>query len=86
VGVLVELATLVVPSELKNTPALAILIIVLLVRPQGILGRSNEWVEGSRMDWGAIFENTVKAFVGINAVYFAIAAIGLNVQFGYTGC
>ena len=40
VGVLVELATLVVPSELKNTPALAILIIVLLVRPQGILGRS----------------------------------------------
>jgi branched-chain amino acid transport system permease protein len=40
VGVLVELATLVVPTELKNTPALAILIIVLLVRPQGILGRS----------------------------------------------
>ena len=31
---------LVVPTELKNTPALAILIIVLLVRPQGILGRS----------------------------------------------
>jgi neutral amino acid transport system permease protein len=37
------------------------------------------------MDWAAIFENTVKAFIGINAVYFAIAAIGLNVQFGYTG-
>jgi branched-chain amino acid transport system permease protein len=37
------------------------------------------------MDWAAIFENTVKAFVGINAVYFAIAAIGLNVQFGFTG-
>jgi neutral amino acid transport system permease protein len=37
------------------------------------------------MDWAGIFENTVKAFVGINAVYFAIAAIGLNVQFGYTG-
>jgi neutral amino acid transport system permease protein len=40
VGVLVELATLVVPSELKNTPALAILILVLLLRPQGILGRA----------------------------------------------
>ncbi len=37
------------------------------------------------MNWVAIFENTLKAFVGINAVYFAIAALGLNVQFGYTG-
>ena len=37
------------------------------------------------MDWAAVFENTLKAFIGINAVYFAIAAIGLNVQFGYTG-
>ncbi len=37
------------------------------------------------MDWGFIFENTVRSFIGINAVYFAIAAIGLNVQFGYTG-
>lgn len=37
------------------------------------------------MDWAAILENTVKAFVGINAVYFAIAALGLNVQFGFTG-
>lgn len=37
------------------------------------------------MDWVQIFENTVKGFIGINAVYFAIAAIGLNVQFGYTG-
>lgn len=40
VGILVEVASLVVPTELKNTPALAILIIVLLVRPQGILGRA----------------------------------------------
>lgn len=39
VGVFVEMATFVVPSELKNTPALAILILVLLLRPQGILGR-----------------------------------------------
>ncbi|MGH9134982.1 MAG: branched-chain amino acid ABC transporter permease [Ilumatobacteraceae bacterium] len=37
------------------------------------------------MDWAGIIENTVRAFFGINAVYFAIAAIGLNVQFGYTG-
>ena len=39
VGVFVEMASLVVPSELKNVPALLILIIVLVVRPQGILGR-----------------------------------------------
>jgi branched-chain amino acid transport system permease protein len=39
VGLLVELASLVVPAELKNAPALLILIIVLVVRPQGILGR-----------------------------------------------
>lgn len=40
VGILVEVASLVVPTELKNTPALAILIVVLLIRPQGILGRA----------------------------------------------
>ena len=40
VGVLVEVASLVVPTELKTTPALAILILVLLFRPQGILGKA----------------------------------------------
>ena len=38
VGVLVEMASLVVPTELKTTPALLILILVLLFRPQGLLG------------------------------------------------
>ena len=37
------------------------------------------------MNWISIIENTFKAFIGINAVYFALAAIGLNVQFGYAG-
>jgi branched-subunit amino acid ABC-type transport system permease component len=41
VGVLVETSTLAgVPTELKNAPALVILILILLVRPQGILGRA----------------------------------------------
>jgi len=40
VGVLVEVASMVVPTELKTTPALLILILVLLFRPQGILGKS----------------------------------------------
>ncbi len=39
VGLLVEMASLVVPSELKNAPALLILILVLVFRPQGILGK-----------------------------------------------
>lgn len=40
VGVFVELSTLVIPSELRNVGALVILIVILLVRPQGILGRA----------------------------------------------
>lgn len=39
VGVFLQLSTLVIPSEMKYIGALLILIIVLLVRPQGILGR-----------------------------------------------
>ncbi len=37
------------------------------------------------MDWGNVFQATLSAFFGVNAMYFAIAAIGLNVQFGYAG-
>ncbi len=40
VGVMVEVASLVVPTELKTTPALLVLILVLLFRPQGILGKA----------------------------------------------
>jgi branched-chain amino acid transport system permease protein len=40
VGMFIELSTLVVPTELKNVGALLVLIVVLLVRPQGILGRA----------------------------------------------
>jgi neutral amino acid transport system permease protein len=32
-----------------------------------------------------LIDDTARAFFGIDAMYFAIAAIGLNVQFGYTG-
>jgi branched-chain amino acid transport system permease protein len=40
IGLFVEVCTLFgVPSELKKVPALVILIVILLVRPQGILGR-----------------------------------------------
>jgi neutral amino acid transport system permease protein len=37
------------------------------------------------MDWSEIFEATLNAAVGRNTIIFALAAIGLNVHFGYTG-
>jgi neutral amino acid transport system permease protein len=39
VGLFIQVSTLWVPPELKSVGALVVLIIVLLVRPQGILGR-----------------------------------------------
>jgi len=40
VGLLVELSSLVIAPELKYVSALVVLILVLLVRPQGLLGRA----------------------------------------------
>jgi branched-chain amino acid transport system permease protein len=37
------------------------------------------------MDWGFIIERTVSTMFGIEVVVFALAAVGLNVQFGYAG-
>ena len=39
VGILVEISTLWIPPDMKYVGALAVLIIILLVRPQGLLGR-----------------------------------------------
>lgn len=40
IGIFVEVSTLFVPAELKYVGALLVLILVLLVRPQGLLGRA----------------------------------------------
>ncbi len=37
------------------------------------------------MNWDLIFENALVAAFGSDAVIYALIAIGLNVQFGYTG-
>jgi len=37
------------------------------------------------MDFGVIFENTLKALFNAEALYLALAALGLNIHFGYTG-
>jgi neutral amino acid transport system permease protein len=40
IGTFVEVSTLFIPAEMKYVGALAMLIIVLLIRPQGLLGRA----------------------------------------------
>jgi len=40
IGIFIEVSTLVVPAELKFVGALVVLIVVLLFRPQGLLGRA----------------------------------------------
>ena len=40
IGILIEESTLLIPAELKFVGALVVLILVLLVRPQGLLGRA----------------------------------------------
>ena len=37
------------------------------------------------VDWGAILDNVLRGLIGEQFIYFALAAIGLNLHFGYTG-
>jgi branched-chain amino acid transport system permease protein len=37
------------------------------------------------MDFGVIFENSLRALLNAEALYLALAALGLNIHFGYTG-
>jgi branched-chain amino acid transport system permease protein len=37
------------------------------------------------MDWNTIFVTTFKAAIGLETVVYALAAIGVNIQFGYAG-
>jgi branched-chain amino acid transport system permease protein len=37
------------------------------------------------VNWDTIFSVSIEAAIGTNAVIYALAAIGINVQFGYTG-
>ena len=38
-GVFIQMSTLIIPGDMKNIGALLALVIILLVRPQGLLGR-----------------------------------------------
>jgi ABC-type branched-subunit amino acid transport system permease subunit len=37
------------------------------------------------MDFAFIFQQSISSAIGVNAIIFALAAIGLNMHFGYTG-
>jgi branched-chain amino acid transport system permease protein len=37
------------------------------------------------MDWGAIIQNLFRGFIGEPFIYFSLAAMGLNMHYGYTG-
>ncbi|TAL25130.1 MAG: branched-chain amino acid ABC transporter permease, partial [Frankiales bacterium] len=37
------------------------------------------------MDFGVILDNSVTALLNAEALYLALAALGLNIHFGYTG-
>jgi neutral amino acid transport system permease protein len=37
------------------------------------------------MGWSGIFSDAIRAGLGINAAVYALAAVGLNLQYGYTG-
>ncbi|WP_395154750.1 branched-chain amino acid ABC transporter permease, partial [Ilumatobacter sp.] len=37
------------------------------------------------MDWGSIIESLFRGLIGESFIVFALAAIGLNVHFGFTG-
>ena len=58
VGLLVEVSTLWIPSDLKYVGALVVLIVILLVPTTGHPGSQRENRLGGTMDWGQIFSNT----------------------------
>jgi neutral amino acid transport system permease protein len=37
------------------------------------------------MDWGQVFSQSITQMIGYTAIIYCLAAIGLNLQFGYTG-
>ena len=76
------MSTFWIATELKNAVALGVLVLMLLWRPQGPAGNKRE---DRLMDWGEIFIDASVAAIGPVAAAYALAAIGLNVQFGYTG-
>lgn len=37
------------------------------------------------MDWLTVFQNSLTQMIGVSAIIYCLAALGLNIQFGYAG-
>ena len=83
VGVFVQMSTFVLPSDVKYVGGLLLLIVILVIRPQGILG-SRARIGLDMSSWTRFLQRC-RQLMGFQAIFFALLAIGLNVHFGYTG-
>ncbi len=88
IGLVVELSPVLgMPGDFKYATALLILILLLLVRPQGLLGKA----AASRLGEGpdgrdpAILNGMMSSATAPQTAAVAIAVIGLNIHFGFTG-
>ena len=85
VGLFIQLSTLVIPTDMKNVGALLMLIVILLIRPQGLFGR-RERIDRRERKWIGEQSSRTRSAVHRGAVYlFLVAAMGLNMHYGYTG-
>ena len=89
IGVVTEVSTLWIDTDFKTAIALGVLIVVLLIRPQGILGQRARvaWTgrRSADVELDKVLSDGLRAAVGVPAAAYALAAIGLNLQYGYTG-
>ena len=86
IGLFIEVSTIFVPAELKFVGALVVLIVVLLIRPPGDPGPPRAGRLGKEPWTGSASSASPQAGSRApTAVVFCLAAIGLNVHFGYTG-
>ena len=72
------------PEDMKNVGALLLLIVILVIRPQGIFGSRTDRLR----PWTDLLNasrSRCESALGFQAIFFALPAIGLNIHFGYTG-
>ena len=72
-----------IPSEMKNVGALVVMILLLMIRPQGLFGRQGT----DRLTCCGGKSSPTRSAPGSarRSSSTALAAIGLNLHFGYTG-
>ena len=85
IGLVIQWSTLFLARRAEEPEPAGVLIpSILLIRPQGILGRAGGRLLAA-VDWAFIVERLFSDAVSAEAAAFAVAAIGLNIHFGYTG-